>query len=154
MAKAIRLILDGVRDHVVCHIVGKGTVKEMWDALATLYQGSSEPRKMYLEEKMRSTRVQKGERIDSFLSKLQEVRDSLAIVGSAHLPTEMVRLALNSVSEEWQVFVQNILGKDRLSDWEGMWAALQQEEMRRDLVKCNLIAAVAIGQSPRRRKRM
>ena len=36
--KAKRLILDGVRDHVVSHITGKGTAKEMWDALATLYQ--------------------------------------------------------------------------------------------------------------------
>ena len=37
MAKAKQMILNGVRDHVVCHIVGKGTTKEMWDALATLY---------------------------------------------------------------------------------------------------------------------
>jgi len=32
MAKAKQLILDGVRDHVVCHITGKGIAKEMWDA--------------------------------------------------------------------------------------------------------------------------
>ena len=50
----------------------------------------------------------------------------------------MVRLALNSVSEEWQVFVQSILGRERLSDLGGMCAALRQEEMRRDLVKCKL----------------
>ena len=41
MEKAKQLILDEVRDHVVCHITGKGTTKEMWDALVTLYQGSS-----------------------------------------------------------------------------------------------------------------
>jgi len=48
MVKAKRLILNKMRDHVVCHIAGKGTTKEMWDALATLYQGSSEQQKMYL----------------------------------------------------------------------------------------------------------
>ena len=48
MAKAKWLILDRVRDHVVCHIASKWTAKKMWDALATLYQGSSEQRKMYL----------------------------------------------------------------------------------------------------------
>ena len=42
MAKAKTLILDGVRDHIVSHISGKRTAKEMWDALATLYEGSSE----------------------------------------------------------------------------------------------------------------
>ena len=60
MAKAKRLILDGVRDHVVCHIAVKETAKEVWDALATLYQGSFEQQKMYLEEKLRSARMQKG----------------------------------------------------------------------------------------------
>jgi len=42
MARAKRLILDGVRDHVVSHIASKGNEKEMWDALSILYQGSSE----------------------------------------------------------------------------------------------------------------
>ncbi len=55
MAKAKRMILDGVKDHVVCHVASRATAKEMWDALATLYQGSSEQRKMYLEQKLRST---------------------------------------------------------------------------------------------------
>ena len=42
MVKAKRLILDGVRDHIVCHIAGKDTAQQMWEALATLYKGSSE----------------------------------------------------------------------------------------------------------------
>lgn len=41
MAKTKRMILDGVKDHIVCHIAGRNTAKEMWDALSTLYQGSS-----------------------------------------------------------------------------------------------------------------
>ena len=60
IAKAKRMILDGVKDHVVCHITSRGTAKEMWDALEMLYQGSSEQRKMYLEQKLRSAQMQKG----------------------------------------------------------------------------------------------
>lgn len=37
MGKAKRLILDGVRDHIVSHISSKGSSKEMWDALVQLY---------------------------------------------------------------------------------------------------------------------
>lgn len=48
------MILDGVKDHVFYHIASKGTAKEMWDALSTLYQGSFEQQKMYLEKKLRS----------------------------------------------------------------------------------------------------
>lgn len=49
MDKAKRMILDGVKDHLVCHVASKATAKEMWDALATLYQGSSTHWNMYLE---------------------------------------------------------------------------------------------------------
>lgn len=78
---------------------------------------------------MISLRMQKGEHINSFLNKLQETRDELAVVGSTPQGSEMVRLALNSVSEEWQVFVQSILGRATLPNWDEMWAALKQEEL-------------------------
>ena len=37
MDKAKCIILDGVKDHVVQHIVEKETTKEMWDTLKKLY---------------------------------------------------------------------------------------------------------------------
>lgn len=105
MVKTKRMTPDRVKDHIVCHIASRNTATEMWDALSTLYQGSYEQWKMYLEQKMRSMQMQKGECIDPFLMKLQETRDELAAMGSTPQGYEMVRLALNSVSEEWQVFV-------------------------------------------------
>ena len=52
MAKAKRLILDGVKDHIVSHVAGKNTAKEMWEALSLLYKGTFEQQKMYLEQKL------------------------------------------------------------------------------------------------------
>jgi len=49
--------------------------------------------------------MQKGEHIDPFLTRLQDIRDQLFAVGSMPQPTELVRFALNNVFEEWQVFV-------------------------------------------------
>lgn len=37
MAKTKRMILDAVKDRVVCHIATKAIAKEMWDALSMLY---------------------------------------------------------------------------------------------------------------------
>jgi len=54
MANEKRMILDRVKDHVVYHIASRGTAKEMWDALSMSYQGFSEQRNMYLEQKLRS----------------------------------------------------------------------------------------------------
>ena len=43
----------------------------------------------------------------------------------------MVRTALNAVSKDWEVFLQSTLGRTSLPDWEELWAALCQEEIRR-----------------------
>lgn len=42
-----------------------------------------------MQEKLRSIKMIKGEGIDSFLTRIQEVRDELAIVGEAPPPTEL-----------------------------------------------------------------
>jgi len=70
MAKEKQIILDGVRDHIVSHISEQDMAKEMWDSLFTLYQSSSEQRKMFLQEKLRSVRMQKGERIDGSCTRI------------------------------------------------------------------------------------
>lgn len=84
-----------------------------------------------------------------FLTKLQETRNELAVVGSTPQGSELVRLALNSVSEEWHVFVQSILGRVTLPNWDEMWAALKQEELRRDLVECKLDRSSNSGSKPK-----
>jgi len=117
----------------------------MWEALSSLYEGSSEQRKMYLEQKLQQTLMQKGEGVNSYLQRLQVTRYQLAAVGSTAQSTAMVRTALNGVSDEWQVFVQSILGRERLPSWEEMWVALQHEELKRDLVKVNFNGSSGSG---------
>jgi len=96
MARAKRLILDGVWDHIVSHLANKGTSREITVALSTLYQGTSEQWKMFLEENLRCIRMQKGEHIDPFLTRIQKVRDQLAVVGAAPQPSKLVQLALTT----------------------------------------------------------
>ena len=48
-ARTKRLIMDGVKDHVIPHISGKITANEMWVALDTMYQGGSVQRRMLPE---------------------------------------------------------------------------------------------------------
>ena len=42
-----------------------------------------------------------------------------------------MRTALNAVSEEWETFIQSILGRANLPNWEELWANLHQENIRR-----------------------
>ena len=74
--------------------------------------------------------MQKGEQIDTFLGRLKEIRDQLTSIGATLDQELMVRTALNTVSEEWETFVQSILGRANLPNWEKLWVALRQKEIR------------------------
>ena len=36
-----------------------------------------------------------------------------------------------------------------MPDWDSMWAALKQEDLRRDLVKCKLDGSISSGSKPK-----
>ena len=57
---AKRLIMDGIKDHIVPHLAEKKTTNEMWKALISLYDGKYVQRKMLLETQMRSFMMTKG----------------------------------------------------------------------------------------------
>ena len=71
----------------------------------------------------------KGEEIDPFLIRLKAICDQLVVMGATPDEGLMVRTFLNVVSEEWETFVQGILGRATLPNWEDIWAALRQEEI-------------------------
>jgi len=74
--------------------------------------------------------MQKGERIDHFLARLKEIRDQLTSIGAMPNQKLMVRTTLTTVFEEWETFIKSILGRANLPDWEELWAALRQEEIK------------------------
>ena len=123
--------MDGVKDHAVPHIAEKNMTNEMWTTLETMYQGGSVQRNMLLENQMRLFQMQKGEEIDPFLFRLHTIRNQLIAMGATPDEGLLARTTLNAVIEEWEMFVQSILGRAALPSWVDMWAILRQEEIRR-----------------------
>ena len=72
-----------------------------------------------------------GGDMEHFLSRLQSIRDQLTAMGAKVEDDVMVRTALNAVTDEWETFVQSILGRADLPDWDNLWAIMCQEEIRR-----------------------
>ena len=68
-SRAMLIIMDGVKDHVVPHLSGKKTALEMWKALESLYQSKNENRKMVLQERMRNTKMAKREGLVPYLTR-------------------------------------------------------------------------------------
>ena len=59
---------------------------------------------MVLQERMRNTKMAKGEGVVPYL-RLTQIRDELGPVGSKTVDEELVRIALNGFSKPWDTFV-------------------------------------------------
>jgi hypothetical protein len=111
-AKAHRLILDGVKDHLIPHLDEKKTVREMWDALKNLYEAKNENRKMALKDKLHNTKMGKGESVSSYLTRVAQVKDELVVVGEVISNSKLVRIALKGFTKKWEVFVKCVVSRD------------------------------------------
>ena len=68
-AKCQRILLEGVKDHIVSSLRGKATPFLMWKALTDLFQSKSDQRKLALKDKLRKIKMEKGKSIPKYLTK-------------------------------------------------------------------------------------
>ena len=69
-ARAQRIILDGVKDHLIPHLAEKKTTKEMWDTLTKLFEAKNENQKMDLKDKLHSIKMKNDEGVSSYLTRV------------------------------------------------------------------------------------
>jgi hypothetical protein len=129
-AKSQRIIPDGVKDHLIPHLAEKKTAKEMWDALKNLFEVKNENRKMALKAKLHDTKMGKEESVSSYLTQVAQVKDELAVVGEVTSDFELVRIALNGFTKDWEVFVKCVVGREHPPDWSRLWDDFTQEEIQ------------------------
>jgi hypothetical protein len=73
VAKARRILLEGVRDHIVSSLHGKTTPHAMWKVLTDLFQNNSDHRKLALKDKLRKIKMEKGDSIPKYLTKFVQL---------------------------------------------------------------------------------
>ena len=57
LIKAMRIIVDSIKDHLIPQVSSKEAPKEMYDALSTMYEGRNINRKMNLRAQLKSTKM-------------------------------------------------------------------------------------------------
>ena len=63
VAKVRRILLVGVRDHIISSLHGKATPYAMWEAFTDVFQCSSDQIKLALKDKLRKIKMEKGNTI-------------------------------------------------------------------------------------------
>lgn len=123
------IILDGVRDHIIPHILGKDATCQMWVALIDLYQITSKNKKMVLQEKLNNIRMNRYEIVTSYLKTIQQAHDEILTIGEAVNDSKIVKVAPKGRAKHWTTFVDGILARQQLPDWNWLWDDFIQKEI-------------------------
>jgi hypothetical protein len=82
------------------------------------------------KDNLHNTKMGKGESVSSYLTRVAQVKDELAVVGEVISDSELVRIALKGFTKEWEVFMKCVVGREHLPDWSRLWDDFTQEEIR------------------------
>ena len=100
-AKCRRILLEGVKDHIVSSLHGKDSPFLMCKALTYFFQSRSDQRKLALKDKLRKIKMEKGNNIPKYLTKFVHYKDELGSVGVTVDEEDLVSLALLGLPKSW-----------------------------------------------------
>jgi hypothetical protein len=83
----------------------------MFDALSKLYKGKNINRNMNLRTQLKNTKMQKGEMIQEYFSRISEIKEQLKAIGDTIDENEFVITALNGLAIPWDAFIQSVYGR-------------------------------------------
>ena len=109
-AKTRRILLEGVKDHILSSLHGKATPFLMWKALKDVFQSKSDQRKLALKEKLRKIKMEKGDNIPKYLTKFVHCKDELGSVGVTVDEEYLVSLALLGLPKSWHSYEDSVNG--------------------------------------------
>ena len=97
--KAMRIILDRVKDHLILHLCGKDTAWEMMEALKGLFQSKNENRKMLLREKVGDMKMTNSDIVTTYLTRISQARDELVAIREKVDDLELVKTMLKGLTK-------------------------------------------------------
>jgi hypothetical protein len=128
--RAQRIIADSIKDHLIPYVSSKKDPKEMFDALRKLYEGKNINQKMNLRTLLKNIKMQKGEMIQEYFSRISEIKEQLKVIGDTIDEDEFVMKALNDLTRPWDAFIQSVCGREEKLQFESLWEECTQEETR------------------------
>jgi hypothetical protein len=111
-------------------VSSKKTTKEMFDALTRLYEGKNINRKMNLRTQLKNTRMQKGEMIQEYFSRISEFKEQLEAIGDTIDKDELIMTSLNGLTRPWDSFIQMTCARKEKLKFDSLWEECIQEETR------------------------
>jgi hypothetical protein len=111
-------------------VASKKNPKEIFDALTRMYEGKNINQKMNLRTQLKSTRMQKGETVQEYFSRISQFMEQLEAIGDTLDEEEIVMISLNGLTIPWDEFIQTICVRKEKLHFDSHWEECVQEEAR------------------------
>jgi hypothetical protein len=75
-------------------------------------------------------RMQKGEMIQEYFSRISKFKQRLEAIGDTIDEEELIMMALNGLARPWDAFIQTICSRTEKIKFDSLWEECIQEEIR------------------------
>jgi hypothetical protein len=128
--KAMKMIVDVVRDHIIPIVAKHTTTYHMYRALENAFIINNTGRKLALKRQMNNVSMNKGENINAFFMRITYLRDQLSTLGYEIGNQELSLIALGGLPNSWESFVQGISVRSKIPKLDCLRSYCLQEELR------------------------
>ena len=130
LIKAMQIIVDSIKDHLIPQVSSKQTPNKMYDALYRMYEGKNINRKMNLRTQLKGTKMRKGESVQDYFTRISEVKKKLSAIRYTIDEDELVMTSLNGLTRPWDSFIQTLCAIKESIMFDIVWEDCIQEEAR------------------------
>jgi len=120
-AKAKCIIFDSVKDKIMPVMTSLMTTKECMDTLINLYEKKAPSQKRTLKHKLKYLKMEKGESVASFCSRIAQIRDQLLVTGVTVDDDDLVQAIFDGLPSSWETFLSNVSGREIQPTFERLW---------------------------------
>jgi hypothetical protein len=85
---------------------------------------------MNLRTQLKNTRMQKGESIQEYFSRISQFKEQLEAIGDAIDEDELIMTNINGLTRPWDAFIQTICARTEKLKFDGLWEECIQEETK------------------------
>ena len=128
LIRAMRIITDFIKDHLIPQVSSKQTLKEMYDALSKMYEGRNTDRKRNLRSQLKSTELSQGESIQDYFTRVSQFKEQLEAIIVSLDEDEIVMTSLNGITRPWDSFIQTMCARKESMKFDIVWEYFIQEE--------------------------
>jgi hypothetical protein len=130
MVRAKRIIAISIKYHLIPQVSSQNTPKEMFDSLTKMYEGRNINRKMNLITQLKNTKMQKGEIVHDYFSRVSQFKEQLEAIGDNLDEYELIMTSLNGLTRPWDAFIQTVCARKEKLQFDSLWEECVQEEAR------------------------